>query len=534
MIFLLGYHDNVELEKHVKPTSKKEILGWYSCGFSNEVFSIVSMGTFVPILLEQLVRNSGVLLSNKAIPCVSHGLSYATFSSQSNKDLSLCVIHVSGIGWVDSYSFSLYVYSIASLLQSIIIISVSGLADYGKNRKTLLLIFSIIGSFSAISFIFINKQYFFASFLFILCSICYGASTVLLNAFLPGLSRNHPLVIEECNKSSSRQSLVRGTSFLRDDVSEDYDSSFLDYTKISDSRISALMLDLSSSISSCGIAISYCGALVFQIISIFIIQIIGSGIFSSQIIISASGLWWMVFSIPVAIWLRSRLLPSLSQDILGKPSFIGYILYSWKSLIDTFLDVRKYKDVVIFLAAWFFISNGYSSIISTTVLFAKSALYIPLIGLVVISLLSTLFGILGAFSWPYISQKFKFSPSYTLFLILSLSLFIPVYGIIGLFPISIGLKHPIEIYILAIFFGFLYGGLQGYSRSYFGQLCPENYEARFYALYAVTEKFSSFFGPGIIGCIVDIMHNMRYAFFFLFVTMAISILILVQLKMYNK
>ncbi|CCJ30056.1 unnamed protein product, partial [Pneumocystis jirovecii] len=247
------------------------------------------------------------------------------------------------------------------------------------------------------------------------------------------------------------------------------------------------------------------------------------------------------FSIPVAIWLRSRLLPSLSQDILGKPSFIGYILYSWKSLIDTFLDVRKYKDVVIFLAAWFFISNGYSSIISTTVLFAKSALYIPLIGLVVISLLSTLFGILGAFSWPYISQKFKFSPSYTLFLILSLSLFIPVYGIIGLFPISIGLKHPIEIYILAIFFGFLYGGLQGcdrkyvvynrifidirYSRSYFGQLCPENYEARFYALYAVTEKFSSFFGPGIIGCIVDIMHNMRYAFFFLFVTMAISILI---------
>ncbi|KAG5436941.1 hypothetical protein PCANB_001351 [Pneumocystis canis] len=506
MEFSLEQLRSFEFMGYADATSKKEILGWYSCGFSNEVFSVISIGTFIPVLLEQLVRNSGVFSSDKVTPCMSHSISSMIFSSQIKKKKNLCVIYIPGIGWTNSYSFSLYVYSIASFVQNIVIISISCLADYGKNRKTLLLIFSMIGGLSTISFIFIDKQYLLASLLFILGSVCFSASTVLLNAFLPGLCRNHPLVLEEYQILNSYRQNVLDESISFDNVSKnDMNSRLYLHMQTCNSRISQLIMELSSSFSSKGIAIGYCGAIIFQIISILVVYILGSGIRSSQIIVSASGLWWLIFSIPVALWLRSRFLPLLPGEILGNYPFIGYVLYSWRSFIHTFLNVRKYKNIMIFLLIWFFISNAYSSISCTAVLFVKFSLYFSPIGLVVVSLLSTLFGIVGAFSWPYISR-----------------IFIPVYGILGFLDISIGLKHSIEIYLLAAFFGFLYGGLQGYARSYFGQLCPENYEARFYALYAITEKCSSFLGPAIIGYIVDFTHNMRYAFFFLFILLPLD------------
>ncbi|EMR09439.1 hypothetical protein PNEG_02381 [Pneumocystis murina B123] len=533
MTFIADQQDSPILEEHIGFTSKKDILGWYSCGFSNEVFSSVSITTFIPVLLEQLVRSSGVLLSDKSTPCLFHDSFFAFNLFRVDKKSNLCVIYIHGIGWIDSYSFSLYVYSIASFFQVIVIISISSLADYGKNRKMLFLVFSIIGGISSISFIFINRRYLFASFLFVLSSMCFSASTVLLNAFLPGLCRNHPSVLKERKILDSLWQSLSDDGFGKENVSKG-NHIYRDYLKTYDLHISSLISDLSSTFSSRGIAIGYLGAIIFQIVSIMIIFVFGSGIKSFQIIICATGLWWLVFTIPVALWLRSPLLPSLSKGILGNYPVIGYILYSWKSLIQTFLDIRKYKKIMLFLIAWFFISDAYSSISSTTVLFVKSTLHISPLGFIIITFLSTLFGVMGAFLWPYIARSLNFSLSQVLVFILFLSLFIPVYGILGLFPISLGLKRPIEIYILSMFFGFLYGGIQGYSRALFGKLCPENYETRFYALYSITEKSSSFFGPALVGYIFHFTHNMRYSFFFLLMVMTISIFILFRSKISDK
>lgn len=177
---------------------------------------------------------------------------------------------------------------------------------------------------------------------------------------------------------------------------------------------------------------------------------------------------------------------------------------------------------------------AYSSISSTTVLFVKSTLHVSPLGFILITFLSTLFGVIGAFFWPHIAHSLNFSLLQVLIFILFLSLFIPVYGILGLFPISIGLKRPIEIYILSMFFGFLCGGIQGYSRALFCKLCPENYETRFYALYSITEKCGSFFGPSLIGYIFHFTHNMRYSFIFLLIVIATSIFILFRLKISDK
>jgi UMF1 family MFS transporter len=67
------------------------------------------------------------------------------------------------------------------------------------------------------------------------------------------------------------------------------------------------------------------------------------------------------------------------------------------------------------------------------------------------------------------------------------------------------------------------GGLSSYCRSFFGELIPPGYEAAFYALYAITDKGSSIFGPAIVGAITDRYGEIRPAFAFLAVLIIVPL-----------
>lgn len=79
------------------------------------------------------------------------------------------------------------------------------------------------------------------------------------------------------------------------------------------------------------------------------------------------------------------------------------------------------------------------------------------------------------------------------------------------------------MYPLGAIYGFVLGGLSSYCRSLFGELIPPGSEAAFYALYAITDKGSSVFGPAIVGAITDRYGEIRPAFFFLAVLIFIPL-----------
>lgn len=54
-------------------------------------------------------------------------------------------------------------------------------------------------------------------------------------------------------------------------------------------------------------------------------------------------------------------------------------------------------------------------------------------------------------------------------------------------------------------------------------MIPQGSEAAFYALYAVTDKGSSVFGPLIVGAITDMTGEIRPAFFFLAILIGLPI-----------
>jgi UMF1 family MFS transporter len=77
---------------------------------------------------------------------------------------------------------------------------------------------------------------------------------------------------------------------------------------------------------------------------------------------------------------------------------------------------------------------------------------------------------------------------------------IPLYGVIGLFAAHDarwGLRVPTEMFVLAAYFGALYGAFQSYARALYAEIIPPGEEARWYALFSITDKVCTFSVPGL-------------------------------------
>ncbi|KAF8543854.1 autophagy-related protein 22-like protein [Trichophaea hybrida] len=390
----------------------------------------------------------------------------------------------------------------------------------------------MIGSIATMLFITVSPPIYMLSALWaIFGNIGFGASFVLLNAFLPVLVRNHPKLLygdelEEIRTPNSTE----GHSLLTNTESSQAFARNGEGAKGKNS----LDLVLSTKISSYGIAIGYTAAVLLQIFSIMVVLYTGSTLQSLKVVLFIIGIWWFVFTLPAALWLRPRPGPPLptlykesvvngsaiSNHIVHDRSWWGYVKYSWVGLGKTVLRARRLKDVMLFLAAWFLVSDGVATVSGTAVLFGKTNLHMKPAELALISVVSTVTGVLGAFGWPKISSIFNRTPSQTILICMCVFLTIPIYGLMGFVPAVQragvgGLTSPWEMYLLGAVYGFVLGGVSGYCRSVFGELIPPGSEAAFYALYAVTDKGSSIFGPTIVGAITDKYGDIRVAFWFL-------------------
>ncbi|KAI2475715.1 ATG22 multi-domain protein [Pyrenophora tritici-repentis] len=530
-------------------TSDKELRGFYMYGWAAEVFVVCGIGSFIPVTLEQLARENGVLLSDPSIPCKSTkptvnpgpSLSASTVGAlfAPNPEKGQCVVHILGIE-INTASFAMYTFSISVLIQALLIISMSGAADHGRFRKTFLLWFAFVGSIATMLFLpVVPKVYLLGAVLAIIANTCFGASFVLLNSFLPLMVRFHPTVKYAVSTAgNSFENIIRDARYpnqlthqegLFDQVA-DVTTALLPSNHTADLSIPmaksnaapSVELALATKISSYGIAIGYIAALLVQTIGILVVIAFRSSNLGLRLVLFIIGAWWFIFTLPTARWLRPRPGPPLhiAAQTSNFRTALAYFTYSWKSLGRTATHARHLKDVLLFLAAWFLLSDSIATVSGTAVLFAKTTLGMSYAMLALINVIATVFGVLGAFCWSRLSSFFRLSPTQTILLCILLFEVIPLYGLLGYIPAVqrlgyLGLQQQWEMYPLGAVYGFVLGGLSSYCRALFGELIPPGYEAAFYALYAITDKGSSVFGPAIVGAITDAYGEIRPAFWFL-------------------
>jgi MFS transporter, UMF1 family len=139
----------------LSPTTNLELRGFYAYGLAAEVYAVCGIGTetplfrkfgeltvflgsFVPVTLEQLAREGGVLWSDKKTPCVAKtagkgaaALAARLLTRATSADNNQCVVHVLGAELTTS-SFAMYTFSLAVFTQALALVSFSSIADHGK------------------------------------------------------------------------------------------------------------------------------------------------------------------------------------------------------------------------------------------------------------------------------------------------------------------------------------------------------------------------------------------------------------------
>ncbi|CAL9731588.1 autophagy-related protein 22 [Monosporozyma unispora] len=478
---------------------RNNVKGWYFYCFSSEPFIVSAVSTYIPLLLEQYARINGVKVNNHSKPCKSSD--------------DQCVLPLfNGRLHVDTSSFPLYTFSLSVLVQTFIVVTVSGIVDRWNSVKikgNILVLFSIIGSISTMLVSQLNVTQIYAlPILYIIANSCFGVINVVGNSLLP--------------------TFVNGIIHVKVDGEE-----------------TLAQEKLTNLISGRGASLGYLSALIVQIMSMFLINNSKSKQ-DIQVAIAFVGIWWILWQLPM-IWLFQDLLfmqqrnvaittttattsattnaQSLYTNRISRRHINWKLFtYGWISLWDSLKHARLLKDVMIFLLSWFIISDSTTTINSTAILFSKTELHMSTLNLVTISILTMINAMIGAFVIPQIlSKRLNLLPKRIMICIICWTCVIPFYGILGFIFKDIGLKHKFEMYILAVWYGLSLGGLAAVSRSVFSLIIPRGKESTFFSLFSITDKGSSILGPFLIGLITDKTHNIRYAFYLLFFLLVLSL-----------
>ncbi|KAF4622318.1 hypothetical protein D9613_009266 [Agrocybe pediades] len=530
---------------------RKKLNGWLSYAFASEVFVIVSLTLFLPICLEQFARDNGYLLPDRTVPCSSSPASQPPDESGRAdvlEEAARCVVKIGWV-WIDSASFSLYVYSISVALQALTVISMGGIADHPPHRKLLLLCFAALGSIAATLFLLLPSSspvWFLSAILAMSANVGFGASTVAMNSYIPSLAKEAPEVVKvleelelttgdgdaqttpDLNPNSDTDSaaapLLTSSSDLRTD------SNATIRRKELEKEYQSELSRATSRISSLGIALGYGAGICMLIVALVPVTMLKGSTFALRLAIGLSGVWWAVFTIPAAMWLPSTACSThafgqrvVEEDLRDDKEwkFGREVAAAWIRLGNMlrWREIKKLRNTFKYLAAWFLLSDGFTTITSTAILFGKTSLHMSPSSLILIGILTPTSGILGSLVWPIIQRRIGWSNLKILATLVGMASFIPVYGCLGFFFEGKtrfgGLTTPGEMYALAVYFGSVYGAFQGYARAFYAELLPPGEEARWYGLFSITDKSSSFIGPLVVGLISDVTGNIRYSFFFL-------------------
>ncbi|KAK7440651.1 Autophagy protein 22 [Stygiomarasmius scandens] len=203
----------------------------------------------------------------------------------------------------------------------------------------------------------------------------------------------------------------------------------------------------------------------------------GGSTISLGLAIGSSGIWWGVFTIPAGWWLPSH------EQSDGKSRGVGTneegwddtsaahtkedwenrtttqeIAGAWKRLgMLKWSEIKKLKNTFKYLGAWFPLSDGFSSITSTAMLFGKTSLHMSASGLILIGILSPLSAIGVSLVWPRVQKRWGVGNKKIILMLLVLASLVPVYGCLGFLFGGSGVKFgglttQGEMYALGVYF----------------------------------------------------------------------------------
>jgi UMF1 family MFS transporter len=328
--------------------------------------------------------------------------------------------------------------SIASIFVAIMAPVLGAIADKGSARKKFLIFFAYLGVLMTAALCLVQKgDWGWAIFVYVMGIIGFSGANIFYDSLLPSVA-DEDKIDYVSGLGFSMGYLGGGLLFL----------------------VTVLMTSMPEKfgLSDAGTAVKYAFILV--------------------------ALWWGLFTIFAILWVpEERTTPASSKGI-------HFIADGFRQLIGTFKKIRHLKTVLLFLFAYWFYIDGVDTIIRMAVDYGMSIGFASK-DLIVALLITQFVGFPSALVFGKLGQRWSVRKS--IYIAIGVYLFVTVWGTM--------MTNKHEFYVLAIIIGFVQGGIQALSRSYYSRLIPKNQAAEYYGFYNMLGKFASILGPVLMGIV---------------------------------
>jgi len=337
-----------------------------------------------------------------------------------------------------------YTTSISLLVAAVLGPILGAVADFSGAKKRFLAIFMAIGvAGTALLYLVKSGDWLMASAFFVLGELGFAGSLVFYDSLLPHIARP-----DEVDMVSSR-----------------------------------------------GYAIGYLGGGLLLAVNLAMIMLAPkemAGLMTRLSFVTVA-VWWFIFTIPLL-----RLVPEPPRRFTASEAGKSAITVSFKRLGQTFREIRRFRELFIFLVAFWFYNDGIGTIIKMATIYGAE------IGISQTSLIGTLLlvqfvGIPFAFLFGWLARKIGAKRSIYISLV--------VYALIAI--CGYFLQKEWQFWALGIAVATVQGGSQALSRSLFSRLAPRSKSAEFFGFFSVSEKFAGIVGPFVFAVVGQLMGSSR-------------------------
>lgn len=246
-------------------------------------------------------------------------------------------------------------------------------------------------------------------------------------------------------------------------------------------------------VSSMGYAFGYIGSCIPFTISLVIILFAKKLNLTSA---SATGIafilnaaWWFIISVP--------LLKNYKQihyiEVKDNP-----VKKALDRLSNVFDDMKKHREIFMFLAAFFFYIDGVYTIIEMATSYGKD------VGISDNNLLMALL-LTQVVAFPFAIIFGKLSSKFSTKLLINVSIL--GYFLIALFALQ--LDKAWEFWFLAVCVAVFQGAIQALSRSYFAKIIPKEKSSEYFGFYDIFGKGASFTGTMLMGIATQVSGSSK-------------------------
>lgn len=353
-----------------------------------------------------------------------------------------------------------YANTVALLIAAFLAPILGSIADYTGRKKRMLTLFAALGILATALMVGIEAgDWMLAIVLFIIGSVGLSASYVFYDALLPHIARPDQV----------------------------------DY------------------VSAKGYALGYVGGGILLAINLAMIMVIWRGsTLGPRLSFLSAAIWWAVFSIPLL-----RRVPEPPASTAGIGPGVHPVVAGLRRLNQTFHEIRKYRQLFLFLVAFWLYNDGIGTIIKMATIYG-SEIGIGMTDLIGALLLTQFVGVpfsllFGKFS-KYVGTKRAIMLGLGWYTLITIG---------GYF-----MSQAWHFWALAFMVGMVQGGTQALSRSLFSLMAPKARSAEFFGFYDVSSKFAGIAGPALFAVVGQLTGSSRLSIVALIVFFVGGILLL--------